>query len=113
MTNTNTDNNTKDPAIISAITANIFLPGIGSWKLGYKKRGAAILIVMILSILMAGWSYASSINNQIDAALDISDDEALESSLNSSGSFYWVALGAIAFAYSFLDIFLIYRQKKK
>ncbi len=113
MTNTKQDNNTKDPALASAITANIFLPGIGSWRLGHKKRGAAIIIVIILSILMAGWSYASSINRQMDAAMNMDDDAALESSLGSSGSFYWVILAFIALVYSFVDIFLIYRQKKK
>ncbi len=40
--------------IEAALLANIFLPGLGSWRLGARKRGALIMAVMIFSVLYGG-----------------------------------------------------------
>jgi amino acid permease len=99
--------------IETVLLANFFLPGLGSWRLGGKKRGVLIMAVMIFSVLMAGWSYASSLSNQIDAALDMSNDDAFDASFNSSGIVFWLVLAVAAFIYSFVDIYLLARNQKK
>lgn len=98
-------------SLSSAIVANIFLPGLGSWQLGSKKRGLAIILIMVFSVLMAGYSYASALSNQLDAALDIADDAAFEESFSSSGSFIWLGLAALTFIYSFIDLYLLFRRQ--
>lgn len=103
----------SEPKIEAVLLANFFLPGLGSWQLGGKKRGALIMAVVVFSVLMAGWSYASSLSSQIDAALDIANDDAFDASFNSSGIVFWLALAAVAFVYSFVDVFLLARQQKK
>jgi hypothetical protein len=99
--------------IQEVLLANCFLPGLGSWRLGAKKRGGLIMAVMIFGVLMAGWSYASSLSSQIDAALDMSNDDAFDASFNSSGIVFWLGLAAAAFIYSFVDIYLLARNQKK
>ncbi len=100
----------EQPNLGSAIVANIFFPGLGSWQLGGKKRGIAIMVIMVLSVVMAGYSYASAISNQIDAALDIANDKAFDESFGSSTSFIWVGIAALTFCYSFIDIYIVYRK---
>jgi len=99
--------------IQEVLLANCFLPGLGSWRLGAKTRGGLIMVVMILSVLMAGLSYASSLSSQIDAALDMSNDDAFDASFNSSGIIFWLVLAVAAFIYSFVDIYLLARHQKK
>jgi len=113
--NTNSSSRSAAPEvkIEAALLANLFLPGLGSWRLGAKKRGGLIMAVMIFCVLMAGWSYASSLSSQIDAALDIANDDALDASFNSSGIFIWLVLAFAAFIYSFVDIYLLARNQKK
>ncbi len=123
--NLNPSKNTKIPkfpdneksedeaSLVSSIVANLFLPGIGTWKLGARKRGAIIMVFMLLCTIMGGLSYVSSMNSQLDAALDMQDDAAFEASFNSSGNSYWMFFSGLIFVYSFVDIFLVYRSKKK
>jgi len=102
-----------EPKIESVLLANFFLPGLGSWQLGGKKRGVLIMAVVVFSVLMAGWSYASSLSSQIDAALDITNDDAFDASFNSSGIVFWLVFAAVAFVYSFIDIYLLWRNQHK
>ncbi|MBU1106196.1 MAG: hypothetical protein KKB51_05960 [Candidatus Riflebacteria bacterium] len=106
-------NEKEEPTLVSALVANFFTPGLGSWRMGCKKRGALIFLLMLLCVIMAGIGYASSISKQMDAALNMQDDVGFETSMSSSGSFFWVTLGMIVFIWSFVDIFLIYAMRKK
>jgi hypothetical protein len=100
----------EQPNLGSAIVANIFFPGLGSWQLGSKKRGAIIMAIMVLSVVMAAYSYVSSLSSQIDAALDIANDTAFEESFNSTGNFIWVGIAALTFCYSFIDLYIVFRK---
>jgi len=103
----------EEPTLLSALVANVFMPGLGSWRLGAKFRGAVIVLSMIACISMAGMNYVSGISRQMDAAFETRDDVAFDASFSSTENTTWVTLSAVIFAGSFVDIFLIYAQKKR
>jgi hypothetical protein len=100
-----------DLSIVSAAISNLFMPGSGSWRLGYKKRGAAILMLMLFCTIMGGLNYASSINSQLDAVMDTQSDAAFDASFDNAGSNNWMIGSFLIFLYSFVDIYLIHKAR--
>ena len=96
-----------------AMLANLFFPGMGSWRLGGKFRGAIIFGTITLCIILISTNYISVINSEINEAMDEGGGSGLETKIAGLGSNWWGVLSFLIYGYSFIDVYLIYREKNR
>ncbi|MGM0601334.1 MAG: hypothetical protein ACQETH_16100 [Candidatus Rifleibacteriota bacterium] len=105
--------NPEKPGIITSIISNIICPGLAAWRLGHKKRGA-IIFVLIMGCLVI---YAQQITPIIDKAVQTAVRTGNTTKLNKltaklennpwgEGAFY-------IYIYSFIDIYFLINKSEK
>ncbi|MBF0547019.1 MAG: hypothetical protein HQM08_21440 [Candidatus Riflebacteria bacterium] len=94
-----------------AMFANFLCPGLGSWRLGEKKRGAIIFGALTLCILLYAMDYITVINLQITEAMREHSTKGLEEKLTKLENNWWGTLSFWIYIYSFIDVYLIHRKK--
>lgn len=94
-----------------AMWANLLCPGLGSWKLGAKVRGAVIFIVLMVSVSIYGSHYAAVFRSEMPKALKSGNTKVMEQKLAEVKEDIWGQVAFYLFFYSFVDTWLAYSPK--
>ncbi|HNV71531.1 MAG TPA: hypothetical protein PKO06_17635 [Candidatus Ozemobacteraceae bacterium] len=97
----------------SALAANLFCPGLGSWKLGSRLRGAVVGVVTLLCITFAVSAYANAFQSEFGKAMRTGRTKALEAKLNEAQDNLWAQAAFWLYVYSFVDVGLIWAGSQK
>ncbi|MBF0409127.1 MAG: hypothetical protein HQM10_17395 [Candidatus Riflebacteria bacterium] len=93
-----------------AMLANLFCPGLGSWRLGEKKRGAIIFGVVTVCVCFCAMDYVAVINQEIVEAMKEHSTKGMEENLTRLENNFWGTISFWTYLYSFLDVYLIHRK---
>jgi hypothetical protein len=104
----------KEVTLTKAMLSNLFCPGLGSWKLGERGRGAIILGILLLSCLMYAGEVMPKVNKEVSKALRTGRTRGIEKNLKKTMSDnIWLDVAFWTFTYSFVDVYLIASSRKK
>jgi|GEM_PF-1034417 len=104
---------TEDASLGQAMLANLFWPGSGSWKLGWKLRGGVIFCAISICIVFSVMAYGAIINKEMADAMNEGVTSSLVEKIAGAGNGWWGSLSFLIYFYSFIDVYLIHRAKKQ
>lgn len=100
-------------SLARALTANLFCPGLGAWKLGSRVRGAVMCAAVFLCVWSAVSSYVNVFQSEFGKAMRTGKTKALETKLNEAQGTPWSQAAFWLYLASFIDVGLIWWLKER
>ncbi len=97
-----------------AVFLNLCCPGLATWKLGEKARGAFLFFAITFSCLLYVGEVLPKINLEVNKVVRTGKTRGLEGKLESALSDnIWKDVAFWLYVYSFFDIYLVMEKNKK
>ena len=103
---------TPTVSLWSALGANLLLPGLGSWRMGHRLRGAVLLLLILLCFSQHLNTSLAVIRKEMPRALKTGQTKALETHLAEAGDDGWGTAAFWLYIYSFADVLLLSYRKQ-
>lgn len=105
------ESNPKEISLGMAMFQNLMVPGLGTWKLGERMRGATIFVLIAVMSILFAQDVISFLNPAMQKVMSGNLD-ALDQMADEANSGSWGPWITILYMYSFIDVYLVSKKKK-
>jgi len=101
------------PGVLGLLIWNLMVPGLGSWKLGYRLRGGIILGVVSVAMVIWGMEAMEIFNKILSQAIHSGNAHVSPELMEKMQSGFWYEVTFWVYLYSFIDMLWLYPWKGK
>lgn len=104
--------NPDDCTLWQAMWANALCPGYGAWKLGQKKRGGILLVLIMICVIQYAVAYVEVVKAEMPKAMKTGKTKVLEKRMTDLSDNWWGTAAFWLYLFSFVDVYLVARKKR-
>ncbi len=105
--------NDQPPGLWQAAIWNLICPGFGAWRLGYRSRGAIIMLVLIGALLIGSLQIAELVSKKVEKAMRTGNTQIIYSLTEETKDNFWLEAFFYGYLISFIDLWFLVTNKQK
>jgi hypothetical protein len=110
---TSTSKKVKPIGFIKAVILNLCCPGLAAWRLGHKKRGLLLFVIIMGSAAVYAGMIVPEINKAANIAMRTGKTKTLLALTEKPEINRWFDISFYVYIYSFIDLIFILKPSSR